>query len=498
MPSTAAAVPELQGNHIAGMWRAPTGPVAREIREPANRDRVLWLGRESSPEDASAAIAAAGQAFLSWRRVAPQERGEILRAAAAWLRDSASAVADDIALEEGKTRAEARLEVRAATASLDYFAGQTGEPIGDVLPPSRTAELIWSERVPLGPVICITPWNFPVLIPTYKIAAALAIGNTVVFKPASLTPRSATHLVEALVHGGVPAGVVNLVLGSGASLVDALLTHPEVRGVSFTGSNPVGREIARRLLGTSVRVQLEMGGKNPLIVLDDADVEKAARDAVDGAMGMAGERCTATSRVIVEGPRRHRAFVEAVVGLVERIKVGHPLDPGVDMGPLISDDQRRKVVKALRRARSSGAQLLVGGDIPRGSGFDAGNFLNPTVYRAVPPGSELAQEELFGPVMAIIEAATAEEAIAIANGTRYGLAASVHTRDLGRAVSLTRELEFGVVHVNRPTPSVERYAPFGGVKASGFGGREQGRAAREFFSEWKTVYVSAPAGATSR
>lgn len=483
---------ERLANFIAGAPIVPVGGAYREIREPARRDHVLWSAADSTAADVAPALESAAHAYPAWRGASAQTRAAVLRAAAAHLRAIADEVSEEVALEEGKTRAEARREVDSSIGSLEYFAGQATEPIGELLPRSETADRIWAERTPLGPVVCITPWNFPLLIPTYKLAAAISSGNTVVFKPASLTPRAAIRLIEALAAGGLPPGVVNLILGEGRQLATALFDSPLVRGVSFTGSGAVGEEIARRLAGTGIRLQLEMGGKNPLLVLDDADIESAAGDAVDGAMGMAGERCSATSRVIVD--RRVSAlFVQAAAERVRSIRTGHPLDPTVTMGPLVSPEQRGRVLAAIERATADGADLVEGGGPPARSGLGRGNYVAPTLFRDVDPASELGQEELFGPVLAVLEADSPMAAVALANETRFGLAAAVYTRDLGRALWVIDALDFGVVHVNRPTFAIERYAPFGGVKRSGFGGREQGRAAKEFFTEWKTVYVAAPA-----
>jgi aldehyde dehydrogenase (NAD+) len=481
------------GSFIAGAWAttSPGGGTVREIYEPARRDHLLWTATESTAQDAGRALMAARQAFRSWRRTPPPARGAVLLGAAAHLHALEDVIAEEIALEQGKTLTEARREVASSIASLRYFAGQASNPIGELLPPGDSADRIWAERVPLGPVVCITPWNFPLLIPTYKLAAAILSGNTVVFKPAPVTPHAAVRLIEALAMGGLPPGVVNLVLG-GADLAEALLGSSAVRGVSFTGSGAVGTTIARRLAGTDVRLQLELGGKNPVLVLSDADIEAAARDVVEGAMGMAGQRCSATSRVIVQ-ETIHDSFIEAAAERLRSIRVGHPLEPDVTMGPLISSEQQRSVLAAIQRAVQAGALLVEGGGQPNEHGLSKGNYVAPTLFAEVDPRSELAQEELFGPVLAVLKADSVPAAVELANATRFGLSAAIHTRDLGHALHVIDELDFGVVHVNRPTFAVERYAPFGGVKASGSGTPEQGHAAREFFTEWKTVYISAPA-----
>jgi aldehyde dehydrogenase (NAD+) len=348
---------------------------------------------------------------------------------------------------------------------------------------------VWAERVPVGPTVCITPWNFPLLIPTYKVAPAIAFGNTVVLKPAGLTPRAANHLIDALIAGGVPKGVVNVCHGPGAAMASALERAPGVRAVSFTGSNSVGTQLRRLLAVRDVRLQLELGGKNAMLVLDDADLDAAADIAVEGAMGMAGQKCTATSRLIIEstvaGP-----FLEVLQKRVAAINVGHPLDDGVRMGPLISADQRTTVLAAIQAGVEAGAQLVSGGPL-LDERYAAGHYVAPTVFSGVDPDLPLAQDEIFGPVLAVIEAQNDEEAVDIANASRFGLTASVCTDSLKRALWAIDRLDVGVVQVNRPTSAIERQAPFGGTKQSGHGGREQGRAAREFYTEWKSVYLAA-------
>lgn len=475
-------------NFIAGRW-VSEGSTERPVSEPAHRAHVLWHAASASVEEAGRAVDAMGAAFPAWRRTPASARADVLLAAAASLQGRADQVARDISQEQGKTLAEATAEVNASVSSLKYFAGHALEPSGEVLPRSGRADLIWAQRVPVGPSLLITPWNFPLLIPAYKVAAALAFGNTAILKPSSLTPRAAAHLVEAFEEAGTPAGVLNLCLGEGERLMDALARVDAIGAVSFTGSAAVGGTIARRLAGTPVRLQLEMGGKNPLLVLDDADPELAARIAVDGAMGMAGQRCTATSRAIVVD-RIHDAFVDALARRVAQIHLGDPLDPATAMGPLVSVARRDSVAIAVGEAVEAGAQLLCGGRIPPETALQDGSFFQPTVLAEVSPSSSIAQTEVFGPVLAVIRAADTDQAIELANATPFGLTASVVTRDLRRVIDVIDRLHAGVVHVNRPMFALERYVPFGGVKASGAGGGEQGLAAREFFTEWQAIYVS--------
>jgi aldehyde dehydrogenase (NAD+) len=476
-------------NYIDGSWAKSVNGDVRTITEPARKDAVLWDAAASTTSDVAMAVDAARASAKSWRSTAPQVRAETLNRASANLRSRSEQVITDLALEQGKTRAEAEREFQSATKSLDYFAAQALQPVGDLLPPSATSRRVWGERVPIGVVGCITPWNFPLLLPAYKVAPALAYGNTVVLKPASLTPASAVHLVEAFHEAGLPPGVLNLLLGSGQDLGTALIRSGGVDGLSFTGSNDVGQWIAAEAASRMLRVQLEMGGKNPIIVLEDADSKAAAALAVEGAMGMAGQRCTATSRAIVAADA-YGDFLQATEARLAEVRVGHPLDPESMMGPVVSAEQHAKVLGAIDRARKSGSRLVYGGKRPSGDGLDQGYFIEPTLFADVDPESEISQEEVFGPVIAVSRASSFESAIEIANQTKFGLSASVCTNDLDRGLQAVDALDFGMIHLNQPTSGAERYAPFGGMKNSGYGAREQGLAAREFFTEWKTVYIS--------
>ncbi len=473
---------------IAGKWREGRGERSVRVVNPARSSELLWEGPEASISDLEDAMRGAQDSFTSWRRTSAAARAGVLFGAADWLRTHAGQVASDLSREQGKTLMEAHGEVASAVRSLQYFAGQAQEPVGDLLPPSETSGVIWARRVPVGVVGCITPWNFPLLIPTYKLAAAVAFGNTVILKPALNTPQSAMHLVRAFEAGGCPSGVVNLTIGSGSGVGRALVQHAAVAAISFTGSNAVGTSIARSVAGTPVRVQLEMGGKNPALVFEDADLGLAIDMTVRGAMGMAGQRCTATSRVIAADS----VYAEVERSLSERLqalRLGDPLDSETDMGPVVSESHRREVLAHIERGRSNGS-LATGGAAGRGGSLENGFFVQPTLFTDVDPDSPLAQEEIFGPVISLIRAASVEETLALANQTQFGLSASVFTNDLRLAMQAIDELQVGVVHINGQSPAIERYVPFGGTKGSGHGGREQGRAAREFFTEWKSVYLS--------
>ena len=473
---------------IGGRWRDGHGDRKIRIVNPAFSTEVLWEGVEATITDADEAVRSAVSAFPRWRQTSAARRSSLLQGAANWLQQNVDLVADDLSREQGKTRAESNREVESTIRSLQFFAGQAQEPVGDLLPRSETTGVIWAERIPLGPVVCITPWNFPLLIPAYKLGPAIAFGNTAVLKPASNTPRSAMHLVTAFQESGCPDGVINLIVGSGSTVGNALVGHPEVRAITFTGSNDVGTALARNVAGRLVRLQMELGGKNPALVFEDADVDQAVNLTVMGAMGMAGQRCTATSRVIaLDGI--YPAMEDALADRLTAIRLGNPLDPKIDMGPLVSADHRQNVLASIDSGQSHG-RLIVGGQAASGSAVESGFFVEPTLFGEVDPDSPLAQEEIFGPVISLIRAHSAEDLIELANRTRFGLAASIFTKDLGLAMSAIEDLEVGMVHVNSQPSAIERYVPFGGTKASGFGGREQGRGAREFFTEWKSVYIN--------
>jgi aldehyde dehydrogenase (NAD+) len=336
-------------------------------------------------------------------------------------------------------------------------------------------------------VAIITPWNFPIAIPAWKIAPALAHGNAVVWKPSDVTPLSAVRLVEALDDAGLPAGVLNLLTGFPDEIGDALVDDPRLTGISFTGSLPVGRAIQARALARGVKVQLELGGKNPVIVLADADLDLAVEQTVRGAMLSTGQKCTATSRALVVDAVAEE-FTERLVARVEALRVGDPLEPETDVGPVVSAAQRDRVASYLDIARGEGHRLATGGTLPS---IDGGHFVSPTLYLDVDPGSRIGQEEIFGPVLATMHVASFDEAITIANRVRYGLSASIFTRDLQAAMTFARRIEAGIVHVNSETPGAEPHAPFGGMKDSSSHSREQGDAARHFYTDTKTVYIDA-------
>ncbi len=416
----------------------------------------------------------------------PGRGAEILFAAAELLAQRSDEIGHELTREEGKTLAEGRGEARRAAAVLRFAAGEASRPLGSVYRSSQSS-FVYAISEPLGVVTIITPWNFPIAIPAWKIAPALAHGNVVVWKPSDVTPLSAVRLVEALDDAGLPAGVLNLLTGFPDDIGDALVDDPRVAGISFTGSLPVGRAIQARALARGVKVQLELGGKNPVIVLADADLDLAVEQTVRGAMLSTGQKCTATSRALVVDAVAD-AFTERLVARVEALRVGDPLDPGTDVGPVVSAAQRERVASYLDIARTEGHRLATGGTLPS---IDDGHFVAPTLYLDVDPASRIGQEEIFGPVLATMRVASFDDAITIANRVRYGLSASLFTRDLQAAMAFAKRIEAGIVHVNSETPGAEPHAPFGGMKDSSSHSREQGDAARHFYTDTKTVYIDA-------
>jgi alpha-ketoglutaric semialdehyde dehydrogenase len=460
--------------------------VVPDINPAAPEEHVATVAL-AGPEIAAEAIEAAATAFAPWRDTPPPARGEVLRQAADLVDERAETIGRDLVREEGKTLAEAVGETRRAAAILRYYAGQTLEPDGETYPSHSALTFLYARREPLGVVTAITPWNFPIAIPAWKIAPAIAYGNTVVWKPAEIVPLTSTHFAAALVDAGLPDGVLNLVLGRGSVVGDTLVSHDRVDAVTFTGSNPVGRALELKATEAGKKVQLELGGKNPAVVLADADLELAAEQVARGAFLSAGQKCTATSRVIVEQGVLEE-FGERVAELARSWPVGDPLDEATKVGPLASKAQLDTVSGYLDVAERDSARVLAGGGRPDGGGY----FVEPTVLADLPPTSRVVREEIFGPVAALLPASSYEEAVVLANDTPFGLTAALFTRDLGKALRFSREIRAGVVKVNQESAGLEFQAPFGGMRQSSSGSREQGKVARDFFTQWKTVYLDAP------
>jgi alpha-ketoglutaric semialdehyde dehydrogenase len=473
---------------VVGGRRRDGDEVAADINPAAPAEQVATVSLAGREVAADAVEAAAG-AFVSWRETPPPERGDVLRRAADLVEERADAIGRDLAREEGKTLPEAIGETRRAAAILRYYAGQTLEPDGETYPSHSTVTFLYARREPVGVVTAITPWNFPIAIPAWKIAPALAFGNTVVWKPAEIVPLTSTHLADALVDAGLPDGVLNLVLGRGSVIGDTVVAHERVDAVTFTGSNAVGLAIQRKAIESGKKVQLELGGKNPAVVLADADLELAAEQVARGAFLSAGQKCTATSRVIVEQPVLDE-LGERLAELARSWPVGDPLDEATKIGPLSSQTQLETVSGYLELAQRESARVLAGGERRDNGG---GYFVAPTVLADLPASSRVVREEIFGPVAALLPADSYEQAVALANDTPFGLTAALFTNDLEKALRFARDARAGVVKVNQESAGLEFQAPFGGMRASSSGSREQGKVARDFFTQWKTVYLDFPA-----
>lgn len=475
---------ELQ-SYVGGEWRK--GEQVMSDVNPAHPTEIVAEVSMGTPALATQAVEAARQAFASWRATPAPARGEILRKAADLLEQRAETVGRDMAREEGKTLPEAIGETKRAVNLLRYYAGQTLEPDGETYPSHSAKTFLYARREPLGVITAITPWNFPIAIPAWKIAPALAYGNTIIWKPAEVVPLTAIHFLEALHDAGLPAGVLNLVLGKGSIVGDVLTTHPAVDAITFTGSNTVGRAIHAKAGEHGKKVQLEMGGKNPSVVLADADLDLAADQIARGAFLSAGQKCTATSRVIVEEPVL-RTFQERLGHLASTWKLGDPLESDTKVGPVVSEDQFKTVTAYVDLGAREGGHVVAGGQYARNLA-EEGYYIQPTVLTDMSPESKVVREEIFGPVAALIPARSFDEAIALANDTPYGLTASLFTNNLTMALRFVDAIRVGVVKINQESAGLEFQVPFGGAKESSSGSREQGKVARDFFTQWKTVYM---------
>ncbi len=477
----------VYGNFINGEWVAAASGKTGENRNPARPDEVIGHFPVSAAADVDAAVGAAAAAFPGWADTSAITRANILYKASEILASRIPEVGRDLAREEGKTLKEAIGETTRAVAILRYFAGDLQQPIGEQYSSASPTTLLFTMREPLGVCGIITPWNFPIAIPAWKAIPAIAYGNTVVMKPATYTPLSTVHLTQALAEAGLPEGVWNLVMGSGGAVGDPLVADERVVAVSFTGSDEVGNALKKVAGEHGAKVQLELGGKNPAIVLADADLDHAVQQVLNGAMMSTGQKCTATSRAIVDR-RVAQEVTERLAAKVGALVVGDPLDDATQIGPLISDEAASRVAGEIDGAQGAGVNLAVGGGRPDRDG----HFVTPTLFTDVDPASRLGQVELFGPVLGIIPVDSVEEAIEVANAVKFGLSASLFTRDVGRALEFIRRIQAGIVHVNSETAGAEPHVPFGGYKGSSSYSREQGKAAREFYTQVKTVYFDPP------
>jgi len=479
---------EPQTNFIGGRWTPARSGRTFENRNPADRDDIVGVFPESGREDVDAAVAAASEAFPVWRDTPAPRRAEILYAAGEILKRDKEKLARRMTREMGKVLPETRGDVQEAIDMAFLAAGEGRRLFGFTTPSELPNKFAMCVRQPVGVCAFVTPWNFPMAIPAWKSMAALIAGNSIVIKPATDTPASVVALARVFEEAGLPPGVFNVVMGSGSQVGDPLVSHSGVRVVSFTGSTEVGRRISVACAPTFKRLHLEMGGKNAILVMDDADVELAVDGAVWGAFGTTGQRCTASSRLLVQ-KKVYGEFVEKLAARARALRVGNGLEPGVEMGPCISEKQRDTVARYVEIGKNEGARLVTGGDKLTDGALARGWFFAPTVFADATDKMRIATEEIFGPVTTVVPISSLEEGIRIANAVPYGLSGSIYTRDVNKAFVAMREFETGIFYVNSSTIGAEVHLPFGGMKDTGNGHREAGIAGLDVFTEWKSIYV---------
>ncbi|PMB06361.1 aldehyde dehydrogenase [Fischerella thermalis CCMEE 5273] len=482
------STPQTCRNYINGQWLTAVAGATLESRNPANKREVIATFPRSTGTDVEAAVVAARQAYQIWRLVPAPARAEYVFKVGELLSKYKEELAQLICREMGKPIAEARGDVQEGIDCAFYSAAEGRRLFGQTTPSEMPNKFAMTVRMPIGVCALITPWNFPIAIPCWKAMPALVCGNTVIFKPAEDTPACATKLVEIFTEAGLPPGVMNLVHGVGEEVGKALVAHPHVDLVSFTGSSETGAEVGSICGQTHKRVCLEMGGKNAQIVMEDADLELALDGAVWGAFGTAGQRCTATSRLILHQDIKEK-FTAMLKERTSKLRLGAGSDPNTQVGPIINERQLQRISQYLDIARAEGAKVLIGGKIATEGELENGYFFQPTILDEVTPQMRVAQEEIFGPVVALIKVNSFEEAISILNNTKYGLSSSIYTRDINRAFTAMRDIEAGITYINGPTIGAEVHLPFGGVKQTGNGHREAGTTTLDVFTEWKTVYV---------
>lgn len=483
-----AAVARVFKNFINGEWVGAKSGKTLENRNPANTDEIIGEFPLSGPEDVDVAVTAARSAYKSWRLTPAPKRAEILFRVAELLVKRKEDFARDMTREMGKVLAETRGDVQEAIDMTYYMAGEGRRLFGQTTPSELANKFAMSVRQPIGVCGMITPWNFPMAIPSWKMMPALACGNTVVLKPAEDTPLSSYHLVDTMVEAGLPAGVVNLVSGDGPGAGAPLTEHKDVPVISFTGSTATGRIIAQTCAPDFKHCSLEMGGKNIILVMEDANLDLAIDGAIWGGFGTTGQRCTAASRIGVH-KSVYGEFVSRFAARAQKLKVGNGLYPSVEVGPLINEQQLQTVMSYVEIAKKEGAKLLTGGNRLNSGEHARGWFYAPTVFGDCDPKMRVAQEEIFGPVVSVIPIDSLEQGIEVANGVPYGLSASIYTRNVNRAFTAIQDVYTGIVYVNAPTIGAETHLPFGGTKQTGNGHREAAVAAIDFFSEWKSVYI---------
>ncbi|MBD2867261.1 alpha-ketoglutaric semialdehyde dehydrogenase GucD [Paenibacillus arenilitoris] len=475
-------------NYIGGQWKEPATGRWVTCVNPARASEAVAQAPASDRADLDGAVASAEAARPSWRKLTGAQRGALLFKAADLLESRMEEIGRAMTREMGKTLGEAKGETARGAAILRYYAGEGMRPVGDVIPSTDADALMFTTRAPLGVVGVITPWNFPVAIPIWKMAPALIYGNAVVWKPALETSVTASLIMACFHDAGFPSGAVNMVIGDGAVIGQAIAEHPGIHGVTFTGSGAVGKRVGQTALARGAKYQLEMGGKNPIVIAADADLDLAVDATISGGLRSTGQKCTATSRVIVVRDV-YEPFRAKLLEKVKALRVGDGLNADTWLGPCASRKQYETVLRYVDKGKEEGAELLVGGGRPEDPALADGYFVTPAVFDKVTPSMMIAREEIFGPVLALIEARDLEEAIALANDTEFGLSASLYTRDIASALKFMQESEAGLVRVNAETAGVELQAPFGGMKSSSSHSREQGQAAIEFYTSVKTVFI---------
>jgi acyl-CoA reductase-like NAD-dependent aldehyde dehydrogenase len=475
-------------NYINGKWVSSSTEQTQTSLNPANKNEVIGYVQDSTEEDVNFAVEAAKNARKNWRKLSGSARGEYLYKIAEILERRKDEIAESLTKEMGKPFSEAKGETARGIAILRYYAGEGMRKIGDVIPASDSKALMYTNRVPLGVVGIITPWNFPVAIPIWKMAPALIYGNTIVLKPASEAAVTAAKIIECINEANLPEGVVNFVTGRGSVVGQRIIDHPDVNGITFTGSNEVGKGVAQKAVSRGAKFQLEMGGKNPIIIAEDADLDKAVEATISGGFGSTGQKCTATSRVIIQ-EKVYDTFKNKLIEKTNGLKMGYGLDQNVNFAPCVSEGQQNTVLSYIEKGMEEGATLLTGGGKPKNPELSNGFYIEPTIFENVHSGMTIGQEEIFGPVLALMKVESIEEAIDIANDVAFGLSASIFTKNIENMFEFIDEMDAGLVRVNFETAGVELQAPFGGMKASSSGSREQGEAAKEFFTSIKTVFI---------
>lgn len=475
-------------NFINNEWiPSESGHIIKSVN-PANTDDIVGSVQKSTFNDLEQAVQAAHKAKKAWRKIGQVERGQFLFRVADILEENLKDIAETMTREIGKTLPEAIGETARGVAILRYYAGEGMRKDGDVIPSTDNTALMLTKRTPLGVVGVITPWNFPVAIPIWKIAPALVYGNTVVLKPASEAAVTTAKVIKCFSEAGLPKGVLNFVTGSGSLIGQALIEHPLLNGITFTGSEQIGRNVAKEAADRGIKFQLEMGGKNPVIVTKEANLDVAVEAVISGAFRSTGQKCTASSRIIVE-ETVYKEFREKLIQETKKIKVGNGLEDGIWMGPCASESQFNTVMSYIEKGRKEGASLVLGGNALKEKEYANGFYVNPTIFEDVAPDMTIAREEIFGPVIVLMKAKDLSEAIELANDTKYGLSASIFTENINNLLEFIEEIEAGLVRINAESAGVELQAPFGGMKSSSSGSREQGEAAKEFFTAIKTIFI---------